>query len=572
LKVRPILIAVALMLSLSIAFFIHRRSPNPASREAEQPSSARAFAATYLDVVAGRPIGEQRSCTSCHEERDAEAPGAWDFLSARLKWTSDEWAGAIQLRAKCGACHVTPDPRTLPWKSWNEALHRMDQIMAQKGVARLTEEERRDLVHYYYAFSPERLPPLADDPDPKLSPVQFDSTTFGNGLGTNQAERPFIGHVQVTDLDQDGRPDVLVCDSDKSAVSWIRQKVGRPGQPAAWHEELLAKVPSPARTAVFTNRATGRLEIVVACQERMEPTDDLIGSVALFRNDSAILSTPQFTPITILSNIGRVAGVEPGDFNNDGEVDFVVAAFGHITTGEVGLLQRRDANYSYERIVKRSGAIRARPIDLNGDGRLDFVVLFGQEHEQISAFLNNGKTAFTEVVLFKAGTPSFGSSGMELVDLDQDGDTDILYTNGDNMDLATRFPRPYHGIQWLENRGNLQFEYHDIVRFYGAYCALPADLNQDGHLDIVATSLFNDWRDPSRASLIWLENNGRQKFTPHAIARQPIQLISAAAADFNHDTSPELIASGMHIFPPFERTGRVTLWTTRTTWPGRPLR
>ena len=130
------------------------------------------------------------------------------------------------------------------------------------------------------------------------------------------------------------------------------------------------------------------------------------------------------------------------------------------------------------------------------------MALFGQEHEQISVFLNDGKTSFLETTLFKAATPTFGSSGIELVDLDRDGDIDILYTNGDNMDLEARIPRPYHGVQWLENRGNLQFQFHDIFRFYGAYCAVPGDINKDGHLDIVVTSLFNDWQDPARASLI----------------------------------------------------------------------
>ncbi|HEV8541767.1 MAG TPA: VCBS repeat-containing protein [Verrucomicrobiae bacterium] len=82
-------------------------------------------------------------------------------------------------------------------------------------------------------------------------------------------------------------------------------------------------------------------------------------------------------------------------------------------------------------------------------------------------------------------------------------------------------PRPYRGVQWLENKGRLNFEWHDIYRFYGAYSAVAADLNKDGKLDIVATSMFNDWIDPKRASIIWLENDGIQHFTPHAIARIP---------------------------------------------------
>jgi hypothetical protein len=554
---------LAFIVGLSAAFFfsIQRRTATPGSSPPAPASSADAFARTYLDIAAGKPLLQKTPCKSCHEQKDDHAPEAWESLTRRWKLRAGEWAAEIQLGSRCGTCHITPDPRALPWKNWNEVVHRMDEITQQRGLPRLTPVQRRDLVHYYYAFSPDPTPLLRPDPDPKLSPVQFTPSVLGRGLDTNVVERPFIGHVQVTDLDQDGQPDVLVCDSDNSSLNWIHQKKRAAGQPGVWQEKVLAKVPAPARAGVFTNRATGRLEIVVACQERMAPTDDLIGSVVLLRNPSET-EFGRFSPATILTNIGRVASVEPGDFNNDGESDFVVAAFGHINVGEIGWVEQRHGAFSYHTILKRSGAIRVPPVDLNGDGSLDFIALFGQEHEQLSAFLNDGKPGFHEVPLFKAATPSFGSSSLQLIDLDQDGDIDLLYTNGDNMDLNTRIPRPYHGVQWLENRGNLQFIYHDIFRFYGAYCALPADINKDGHTDIVVTSLFNDWQDLDRASLVWLENNGHQQFTPHGIARQPIQLISAAIADFNHDGWPDIIASGMHIFPPFDRRGRITLWTS----------
>jgi hypothetical protein len=166
-------------------------------------------------------------------------------------------------------------------------------------------------------------------------------------------------------------------------------------------------------------------------------------------------------------------------------------------------------------------------------------------------------------VLCKAASPSFGSSGIQLVDLDQDGDTDILYTNGDNMDLPTMIPRPYHGLQWLENKGASNFAWHSIHRYYGAYCATAADLNQDGKLDIIVTSMFNHWNDPQRASMIWLANDGQQRFTAHAISREPIHLISAAVGDLDGNGALDIVACSMHAFPPFERMGRVTLWENR---------
>jgi hypothetical protein len=152
---------------------------------------------------------------------------------------------------------------------------------------------------------------------------------------------------------------------------------------------------------------------------------------------------------------------------------------------------------------------------------------------------------------------------MQLVDLDHDGDVDILYTNGDNLDLSSIIPRPYHGVQWLENKGNLDFVWHDIYRCYGAYCAVAGDLNNDGHLDIVVTTLFNDWHDPKRASLLWLENDGTQHFTPHSIATQPTHLISAAVGDIDGDGRLDIVTCGMYGFRPYDRVERVTLWKNR---------
>ena len=430
----------------------------------------------------------------------------------------------------------------------------MAQIMETRHVTRLTDDEFQDVLHFYFTFSRETQPSLGDDPDPRESPLQFDKIVLGNPASADRRDPPFLGHVQITDLDRDGRPDVLVCDSEKSAVNWIHQWNG------VWTEDTLATVHNPAHTQVLAGLHDGSLDIIVGCLGTLRPIDDLVGSVVLLINDGAM----HFAPVTILDHVPRVADVEPGDFDGDGDTDFVVAAYGFLDQGEVGWLENKsNKTYGYHLIVKKTGAINVLPVDLNNDGRLDFVALFAQEHEEISAFINDGNGGFQEQVLFKAATPAFGSSGIQLVDLDQDGDLDILYTNGDNLDLPTIIPRPYHGVQWLENKGNLNFVWHNIYRCYGAYCAVAADLNNDGNLDIVVTTLFNDWSNPKRAGVLWLENDGRQHFIPHSIATQPTHLISAAIGDMDGDGRPDIVTCGMYGFPPFDRMGRITLWKNR---------
>lgn len=549
--------AVLFVLLLAVALIWWLRSTmleSPAEMSARAALSAQAFRESYLDPSEGKISSRRAACAACHMNHGKFDPRRWNFLHDRAQLSRSEWANKILLPVKCGVCHVVPFPAMLPRQSWIESIARMDHIAEARGTMKLNADERLDVLHFYLTFSPEQLVPLANDPDPARSPIKFLASVFGNPRNPDTRVRPVLGHVQIADLDRDGQPDVLVCDTDKSQVNWVHRTNG------VWREETLASAPNPVHTQLVTNALTGRLDIVVACQRVLEPTDEPVGSVVLLRNGDAM----RFTSEKILEGIGRVADVEPGDFDGDGDVDFVVAAYGFIKTGEVGWLEKKtEAKFVYHVIVKRAGAIHVLPTDLDGDGRLDFVALFAQEHEQVSAFINDGSGGFRERVLFKAATPSFGSSGIQLVDLDGDGDLDILYTNGDNMDLPTVIPRPYHGVQWLENKGNLNFEWHDIHRFYGAYSTAVADLNRDGLPDIVVTSMFNDWDDPKRASLIWLENLGGQRFAAHGIARVPTQLISIAVEDLDGDGWPDIVASGMYAFGPVDRMSRLTLWTNR---------
>ncbi len=517
------------------------KQPEPVSEEF-------AFGATYLNPASGITNAPARRCMDCHKN-DSYDGNVWKLFKAREKSGRAKWAQVIALGGRCGSCHVVPDPATLPAQSWDEVISRMDEIMKVRKVPTYSKEEWQDLRHFYFTYSRGAQPKLPPDP-PDTVPIRFEAKSIGNTI--EERKRPWICHLKVVDLNRDARPDLLVCDTDRSRVSWLYQTNGE------WLEQTLASVPYPDHAEVFTNRENGRLDIVVACQTEMSPTDKAVGSVVILENDGGL----HFTPKTILDQVSRVADVEPADVNGDGHVDFLIAAYGYITEGEIGWLEQSSGAYTWHSVLKRSGAINVLPADLNQDGRTDFVALFAQEHETISAYLNDGNGAFQEKVLFKAATPSFGSAGMQLVDLDRDGDLDIVYTNGDNMDLQNMIPRPFHGVQWLENKGNLQFEWHNIRRLYGAYAAAVADLNGDGHLDLVVASMFNDWSDPNRASLIWLENDGTQKFRAHGIATTPIHLITCAVADFDQDGRVDIVTGAMNAFAPFdkERLGRISLW------------
>jgi len=187
--------------------------------------------------------------------------------------------------------------------------------------------------------------------------------------------------------------------------------------------------------------------------------------------------------------------------------------------------------------------------DLDQDGRMDIVALISQEHELVEVLLNQGDGRFSPHPLWAAPDLTFGSSGIELVDLDRDGDTDILYSNGDAFDNV--FVNPSHGIQWLENQGGLHFVYHRLTDLIGAYRARAVDLDLDGDLDILAAAWLPERVKPPNVpvhdlpTIICLEQTAPGAFVRHTLQRGRPQNVALEVADLDQDGDPDFVVGAM---------------------------
>ena len=371
--------------------------------------------------------------------------------------------------------------------------------------------------------------------------------------------KPWITHLKVVDLDQDGLKDVVVCDAKRNRVSWIRQ-----GPKGTYTEKSIgSQVRGPAHATPFDMDKDGDPDLLIAKMGMIFPNNDKIGSVVLLENKG----DGRFENRVLADGIARVTDVEPGDLDGDGDIDLAVGQFGY-DDGEIRWMENKgDWRFESHNLLNLSGTIHTPVCDVDGDGDLDIVALVSQEWEEIYVFINDGKGKFEPRMIYGSTNEDFGSSGISIVDLDQDGDPDILYTNGDAFDYIPPGPRPWHGVQWLENKGGMKFDYHRIGDFPGSYFANAVDVDKDGDLDVAVVSGFNKWDDPAAQSMIWFENDGKMHFTPHDLASKPTHLLVLDTADMDGDGWVDFVTGGMHAYPPFDRMSRVMLWQNR--WPDR---
>jgi hypothetical protein len=459
--------------------------------------------------------------------------------------------GATEALAACALCHAVPPPEVLPRALWPDMVARMSEINVEYAYGLPLSKSQLEAVTEYYVDHAPTTVAVAQDPEYVKATLLFRQSPFGLAADpSSPATVPRVGHLELIDLNRDGWSEVLVSDIARNALTLI-QRVG----PERWTEVVVARIPSPARAEAIDADGDGDLDVIVASLGGIEPTDELLGRVVLLENDGRA-----FEARVLLERVPRVSDVRAADMDGDGDLDIVVAMFGFARVGEAAWLERLpDGKYTKHTIFARNGISHVPTTDLDRDGRPDVVLLDSQEHEEVLALLNRWPDGFETKLLYKAPHPMFGLSGIELVDLDLDGDVDVVIANGDALDLDVR-AKPWHGVRWLENRGGLEFAAHDLVRFPGAYSTTTADLDGDGDLDVIVTSMMNEWNDPARQSLIWLENDGQQGFRPQALAASPTFLVTCTVGDLDQDGRQDILAGGLNLIPPYDRAGRVILW------------
>ena len=471
-----------------------------------------------------------------------------------------------QARVICGGCHAFPPPEILPRGAWRDEFVRMMFIRDNRlppigppaSVYRTITlpPDMEQVLPFYAERAPERLPA----PDPW--PVPSDSTLAFTRRGLTMRDMPgtpAVSSIHLVDVDGDGKLDVLGTD--------MRQGVVFTGPAAGADASLstMASIPHPAHVTLKDVDGDGARDLLVADLGEFFPADHKKGSVIWLR----ALGNRKFGALW-LDGWPRVAHVETADFNGDGKNDLAVAAFGWRKVGQVSILENRTVNandptFTNHTIDARPGAIQVVPVDLNRDGKIDFVTLLAQEHEAVLAYINRGTGdfSFDQRVIYAAPHPNWGSSGIQLADLDGDSDLDVVLTHGDTFDDG--IVKPYHGVQWLENTGGYPFTEHTLAQMPGVHGVRTADIDGDGDLDIVAGALLaggSNLDEKTLPALVWLEQTRPGVFARHTIEMGSPRHATLDVGDIDADGDIDIVVGNFSIDKPV--AAWIDVWTNRS--------
>ena len=272
-------------------------------------------------------------------------------------------------------------------------------------------------------------------------------------LGPDIQIPPRISHVQVVDLDNDSTPEILACDALSHRLLTYRQDSS-----GKWTESPLAvDMAAPAHATVGDIDGDNDQDILVAILGNAFPDDSHVGRILLLERNG-----DRYDRHVLLDETRRIADIQAGDLDGDGDLDLAVAEFGYARGRVLWLENMGQHRFRDHELLFAPGTVNVPLADLDGDGDLDIAANVTQDDEEIWAFENRGNGRFEKRLLHKWLNFDIGGSGMITSDLDKDGDTDLLVTVGDNLEYAYTYPQPYHGCFWFENRGDWSFNIQPV--------------------------------------------------------------------------------------------------------------
>ena len=370
------------------------------------------------------------------------------------------------------------------------------------------------------------------------------SVFIGNGDGTFQAATTydtnayFAISVAVTDVNRDGKPDVVVAHGCSSlpnscpASGTVSVLLGngdgtlQPAQNADTGGLALFM------TVADLNR-DGKADVIVANQSGGSNGQGSVG-VLLGNGDGT------FHPVQLYSSGGAANSVVVADVNGDSKPDILVS---NGSSGTVGVLIGNGRGafltaVTYSAIVAASAII---PADLNKDGKIDLVVNGGGAFDggAFCTLIGNGDGTFQAPNVYVSGG-SYNNMPV-IADVNRDHKLDVLVLNGNACAGFSNLNEGCVAVFLGKGDGTLLPPVIYDTGGSSAMSVVAKDLNGDGLIDLAVVHVCSDsCKKPSVIGV--LQGNGDGTFGPAQTYATGSALSGwLAAASLNRDRKPDLL-------------------------------
>ncbi len=246
-----------------------------------------------------------------------------------------------------------------------------------------------------------------------------------------------------------------------------------------------------------------------------------------------------FTPVLSAGVGAHPEGLAVGDFNEDGWPDLATS---NSESDDISLLFG-NGNGTFRSVF--SFGVGTSPMylvtgDLNGDGILDLAVAETGD-DRVSVLLGEGHGVFGQPAPYPSGQ---GPTLIALGDVDGDDDLDMVVVN------SGRFGHdPPFSWSVLFNQGQGEFAPAQRFEEQGREGLFPtdvslADRNDDGLPDVTVTWSQPSWRKPD-GSVSVFQNQGRGRLTPWRTIQAGLTLSAVAQADVDDDGVLDLLVTSV---------------------------
>lgn len=333
--------------------------------------------------------------------------------------------------------------------------------------------------------------------------------------------RPGAHDVYEGDIDSDGDLDFAAVANTDGSLTWYRNN----GNASFTEHVITNSLPGLISVQLIDIDSDGDMDMVT--------TASTSNSVDWWENDGS----ENFSRHNIATGIAGAFSVHVEDIDGDNDLDMVVSQnYQSLVTdpGHIWWFENNGSQSFTQHLVASSTSTTpvnnietTRIADVDGDGDMDILAAMNGDHEFVW-YENDGSENFSKHVI-ASGVSARYAIDIKAVDLDGDGDQDIIAANWGNSGVGN--------IHYFENDGSENFTQHIVDNdFREGQTIHIEDLDQDGDLDIIGTASGQDL-------VAWYENDGSENFDRRVLSMGEDGAESAVTGDFNGDGHIDIISA-----------------------------